>query len=211
MAYTNLQLNEAVPTVVKNFVRNQLDMQFADVHCMLRLPIIEADLHAGFNFAAANSLLALVSGISALISPGINTHRQSGDKFKEVLIKYYPWDIQPPVPSDKNIEVVVDHLYQYLRNPLAHTLGLKPAGNFLVTIVKDPMQEAEIVTLEQNDSPSYQAVEYTPVNMNGEQIEQISLYIATFYWGVRKMLTRLTEDTAQMTNTERELLALGLR
>jgi len=211
MSYTNLSISETAPAVVKNFVRNQLDMQFADINCMLRLPIHELSLHAGFNFAAANSLLSLVSGIAALISPGINTQRQSGPKFKEVLKRYYPWDLQPPLPDGKDLEIVVDHLYEYLRNPLAHTLGLKPAGNFLVAIVKAPLTEEEVRKLETSDTPPYQAVEYTPIEINGEQIEQISLHIPAFYWGVRKMVTRLTEDQLQMAETGKDLIALGLR
>lgn len=208
MSYQPLALDEQTPAVVEHFVRNHLDMQFHDVHCMLRLPLPEFDLRAGCNFTVANSLLSLVSGLSALLTENIDTTGNSGSKFKEVLINYYPWDLQPPVNGTK--ERSVDHLYEYFRNPLAHSLGLRSKGNFLIVIAKGVLSEQEIEKLEQSTTPHAQAVEYTPITLNNEQIEQITLYAEYFYWGIREMLKRLSMDTQQMQKTEQGLKSLGL-
>lgn len=209
MSYTQLTLPDNLASVVKDFVRNHLDMQFADIHCMLRLPIQTATLHSGLNFAAANSLLSLISGISALLTPEVNTIHQSGAKFIEALQRYYPWSTQPP--GNKDSETIAKHLYQYFRNPLAHTLGLRRKGNFLVRIVKTSLSEEEIERLEESESPPYPAIEYSPVEINGEQIEAIDLHIPSLYWCVRKMFNLLMCDNTQMEKTANSLRAIGLR
>ena len=208
MSYQPLTLDEKTPSVVERFVRQHLEMQFHDIHCMLRLPLPELDIKAGCNFAAANSLLSLVSGLSAFLTENIDTSGNSGSKFKEVLQSYYPWDLQPPVNSTK--ERSVDHLYEYFRNPLAHSLGLRSKGNFLIVIAKGNLSEQEIEKLEQSATPHAQAIEYTPITLNNEQIEQITLYVEYFYWGVREMLKRLSMDAVQMQKTEQGLKSLGL-
>ena len=208
MSYQPLTLDEKTPTVVERFVRQHLEMQFHDIHCMLRLPLPELDIKAGCNFAVANSLLSLVSGLSAFLTENIDTSGNSGSKFKEVLQNYYPWDLQPPVNSTK--ERSVDHLYEYFRNPLAHSLGLRSKGNFLIVIAKGNLSEQEIEKLEQSATPHAQAIEYTPITLNNEQIEQITLYVEYFYWGVREMLKRLSMDAVQMQKTEQGLKSLGL-
>jgi len=208
MSYQQIECDAATPTVVKNFIRSRVDMQFADIHCMLRLPIIEINLHSGCNFAAANSLLSLISGLSVLLTDNLNTSGQSEIKFKEVLSKYYPWNLQPPRNSD--VYRTIDHLYKFLRNPLAHSLGIKPEGNFLVTIRKDPLNESEIEKLEYSDNPPGTAITYSPININGENIEMISLDIPAFYWGVRKMVELLTADTSQIIKTAQSLESKGV-
>ncbi len=208
MSYQPLTLDEKTPSVVERFVRQHLEMQFHDIHCMLRLPLPEVDIKAGCNFAVANSLLSLVSGLSAFLTENIDTSGNSGSKFKEVLLNYYPWDLQPPVNSTK--ERSVDHLYEYFRNPLAHSLGLRSKGNFLIVIAKGNLSEQKIEKLEQSTIPQAQAIEYTPITLNNEQIERITLYVEYFYWGVREMLKRLSMDAAQMQKTEQGLKSLGL-
>ena len=208
MSYQPLSLDAKIPTVVERFVRQHLEMQFHDIHCMLRLPIPELDIKAGCNFAVANSLLSLVGGLSAFLTENIDTSGNSGSKFKEALLNYYPWDLQFPVNATK--ERSVDHLYEYFRNPLAHSLGLRCKGNFLIVIAKGILSEQEIENLEQSTIPHAQAIEYTPITLNNERIEQITLYVEYFYWGVREMLKRLSMDTQQMQKTEQGLKSLGL-
>ena len=92
MAYVDLQIDAATPELVKDFIRFQVDMQFHDIHCMLRLPLPEPGLNAGCNFAAANTLLILVSGISTVL------YKQTGDsgkRFIRALEDCYPWDCEP--------------------------------------------------------------------------------------------------------------------
>lgn len=206
MAYQQLSLHQNTPTVIERFVRQHLEMQFHDIHCMLRLPLPEQDIKAGCNFAVANSLLSLVSGLSVLLTENIDTHGISKSKFTEVLLNYYPWNLQPPVNS--TMKLSVEHLYSYFRNPLVHSLGIKIEGNCSVGIIKSSLSETDIERLEQSHSSPGAAIVYRPITENNEQIEEITLNVANFYWGVREMLKRLTMDTAQMQKIEQRLKSL---
>ena len=208
MAYQSLTIDSSTPKVAEHFIRQHLDIQFNDIHCMLRLPLPELGLTAGCNFATANSLLALVSGISSLLTDNFDTSGQSGDFFKKILLDYYPWDLQPPERSTK--ERSIDHLYDYFRNPLVHSLGIKTRGNFLVVVAKNGISETEIEKLEQSHSSPGPAIVYTPIVVKNEQIEQITLNVDNFYWGVREMLKRLSSDTNQMQKTEQNMKLQGL-
>ena len=56
MAYIDLRIHPATPRRVVHFIRKHVDMQFADVHAMIRLPIDTDDgLKAECNFAAGPS------------------------------------------------------------------------------------------------------------------------------------------------------------
>lgn len=208
MSYQPIELDRQTPSVVKNFVRNHVEMQLGDVHCMLRLPILEYNLGAGCNFAAANSLLAIVSGLAVLLTTNLSTERKSKSLFTQILDRYYPWDLQPPKGSEKSRAIY--HLYKYFRNPLIHSLGLKPEGNFLVRIAKNALSEEDIEKLEVSQSSLGPAIIYRSIKLNNELIEEITLDIANFYWGVRELLRRLSVDSGQMSKTEKTLKSFGL-
>lgn len=210
MTYQPLVLSPTTPPVVQRFIRGQLDMQFHDIHCMLRLPLLEHDLGAGCNFASANVLLAIVSGVSALLTSSLDTTGKSGALFKKILLDYYPWDVQSPEGSV--VERSIDHLYQYFRNPLAHSLGIKTKGNFQVAVAKtkEGLSEADIEQLENSLSSPGSAISYTPITLNNEQIERITLNIPSFYWGVREMVKRFSGDASQMQKTEAALRSASM-
>lgn len=199
MAYQLLVLSPTTPPVVQRFIRSQVDMQFHDIHCMLRLPLLEHDLGAGCNFASANVLLAIVSGLSALLTSSLDTSGKSGVLFKRILLDYYPWDVQPPQGSA--IKRSIDHLYQYFRNPLAHSLGIKTKGNFQVAVAKtkDGLSEADIERLENLLSSPGSAISYTPIIINNEQIERITLNAAVI--AVVTLLLSSGDETKKSTNT----------
>ena len=209
MSYKLLALNPSTPLIVEKFIRNNVDMLFRDVHCMLRLPMREIDLSAGCNFSTANALLDLISGFSALLTPNFDTTRESADKFKEILRNYYPWNLQLPDGSTK--ERAIEDIYEYFRNPLTHSLGLKTKGNYLVVINKNSMSEADIEQLEQSASSPGPAITYLPRTLNNEKIEQITLNIPNFYWGVRQTGTRLSADNQQMQNIASSLIRHGYK
>lgn len=210
MAYIPTPINPNTPPRVATFIRKHLDMQFADIHSMLRLPFPDMNGLGGCNFAAANSLLAFVSGFAAMLTKDMDTTGQSGKLFKQILKDYYPWNVQPPF-NNGDLDKTIDHLYELFRNPLSHSLGLRKKGNFLVTIAKESgMSESNIERLEQQSSPPTQAMEYSPIEINGEMIEQVILYIGPMYWGVRQMLTRMTTDIHLMKDVDSALESLGL-
>jgi len=210
MAYTPVSIHKDTPARVRKFIEQHLDTQFADIHAILRLPFSDMNGLGGCNFAAANSLLAFVSGFAAMLTKDMNTIGKSRDLFKKILKNFYPWDVQPP-RNGGDISRTIDHLYDLFRSPLSHSLGLRKKGNFLVTIAKEEaMSEAAVEKLERKDNPPAQAIEYSPIKINGESIEQIHLYIGPMYWGTRQMLAKMTADSRLMQNVDSALKSLGL-
>ena len=207
MSYKPIPLSQNTPDIVKKFIHNNVDILFNDVHCMLRLPIKEIGLEGTMAFSAINCLSDIVSGISALLTPDFDTIGDSGPKFKEILKDYYPWDLQPPIGG--SIDRAVKDMYDYFRNPLTHSLGLKTKGNYLVAIEKKEISELDLETLEKNIFSPGPAISYSPITIKNENIEKITLDVAPFYWGVRQILVRLSANSTQMQDTAKNLLSHG--
>jgi hypothetical protein len=119
MAYYPIQPNPNTPSIVADFIAHLVDMQFHDVHCMLRLPIPEHQLAAGCNFAATTYLLALISGLSSVL---YTQHGRPGGRFKTLMRGFYPWEDEPSGGFPNKAALPI--LYELFRNPLTHTLGL---------------------------------------------------------------------------------------
>ena len=119
MAYTPLTVASTTPERVKSVIRSLENHYFSDVHTMLRLPLPEQQLTAGCNFAIAQVLAAVISGVS------VTLHREegrSGTRFAKLLESHYPWAIEPgnKVTPKEGARI----LYVPIRNPLTHDLGL---------------------------------------------------------------------------------------
>lgn len=131
------------------FVEWGVDMQLADVRDLLRLPLPDADLHAGQNFAAAAALVNFIAGASVWFydasEDGLSNRGDRTRRYRETLERYWPWDNGEDVPAAEGVQV----LYDYTRNPLAHSFGPPdPADGTLISIAKRPLSEAEIVELD---------------------------------------------------------------
>src|SRR5436853_7387096 len=121
MTYHPLNPHPDTPDLVKRFLRDHVDMQFHDVHVMLRLPMYEYGLDAGCNFASVNILLALVSGMSSVLYT--TNLRGDANHFQGVLKGHYRWSEElqtPPVGSSVTKQDGAKILYEVLRNPLVH-------------------------------------------------------------------------------------------
>jgi hypothetical protein len=92
MAYKSLQIASSTPRHVKGLVRSLESHYFSDVHTMLRLPLPSQELIAGCNFAIAQVLLAVISGVSVTL---IRQKGNSGARFKDLLKCHYPWSLEP--------------------------------------------------------------------------------------------------------------------
>jgi len=184
--YQALKFNPNIPPQVKRVIQH-LDMLLKDVHAMMRLPLRkEEGLDAGCNFAAAVFLLEIIGGISTTLyqSPG-----GSGQKFKGLLENYYPWDIEGITDKTK----ASNELYKWLRNPLAHALGIGGKGG----IGKQGFPEDLLEKLELSTSP--------PPNKTLQSIsaaDMLHLSVDSLYWGMRIMISRLTDDAVMMNKAE---------
>ncbi|HEV8711236.1 MAG TPA: hypothetical protein VGX03_00200 [Candidatus Binatia bacterium] len=177
---------------------------------MLRLPEPDYGLSAGCNFAITQVLLGAISGVSTtLFMPSMHSS-QSGLRFKNLLVKYYPWDLESPqsIAPKQAAEV----LYAVFRNPLAHDLGLalqKKAMTRKVLIkrltTKNGTRGLPEETIEgiENTYKRFQMSATLTV-----QNDATILLVEALYWGVRVMLERLTKDTGRMQNAEVFLASL---
>jgi hypothetical protein len=180
------------------FLKYQVDMQFADARCLLQLP--QRNMTAGCNYAAAAVLFNLISGISVCIYDAslrdFKSKMGRGEKFKSLLLNYYPW---PGEPAPRDEAVVV--LYQSSRNPLSHSLGLyQPQVEMRSTIDKFRLNPRKINTLE---SRKYRP-KWLPPTISHEKypfgIYKIS--IPSLYWGMCRLIESLTDDRTQMDKAE---------
>lgn len=200
MAYKALKLSSSTPARVKSLVRSLESHYFSDVHTMLRLPLPNHELTAGCNFAIAQVLAATVSGISVTL---YSQDGHKGARFKGVLRDYYPWSLEPGnfVQNDEGARV----LYELIRNPLIHDLGLdldkkRKAHKVIVKrLASTPgggLSEQFIEALESRSRPS-------PISPTVSiQGARTVVLVEALYWGVRQMIEKLTTDPGRMKNAE---------
>lgn len=206
MPYRPLATTSA-PRAIRDFIANHIDMQFADVHAMLRLPLTEDGLEAGCNFACVATLCGLIAGASTIF------YRQSGsnaDRFKGVLNDCYPWSLQPHGGASQSDSAAV--IYTDYRNPLAHAwavstkeVGKGPnrrvimdRGAKVLGVVKQALTEQAVDALEVPTGPAPSWL--TPVVVRNSA-GGFDLYPHSFYWGTRRMVERLTRDRVRMQQT----------
>jgi hypothetical protein len=172
-------------------------MQFNDVRGMMKLPLPNCGITGGCNFAAALALCNLVAGMAVVLynrppgSPG------TGDGFVALLLQFYPWD-----PRERPCRKA-EALYQLVRNPLAHSLGVArtPAQrSYRVRIVKRPLTEATLGILEANPSRPKDLPLAVTVRRS-----MVTINVPGLYWGVAQLFRRLTADTGRMTQAERRI------
>jgi len=207
MAFREL-CTEQAPHSIRDFVRQHVDMQFADVHAMLRLPITtDTGLEAGCNFAAVSTLCGLIAGASTLL---YSQHGSNRERFRGVLNDYYPWGQQPA--GGVSQEESVNALWADYRNPLAHAWAVStketgPKANRriimdvnakLLGVVKRSLTEEAIEALEEprGQPPAW----LTPVvaqNAAGGR----DVYPHSLYWGTRRLVEKLLADPERMQRT----------
>jgi hypothetical protein len=196
MAYHPLDINPKTPAKVNHFIHGHLDMLVHDIHCMLRLPMPARGLRAGCNFAAATYLLDLIGGVStALYWKG----GRSGARFQDVLLKYYPWDMEPTGGLDAATGSKT--LYKIFRNPLVHALGL---GKERIAIARSGLSERVLGKLELSlTRPHAGSARATIIEDPTDNRKH--LLVDGLYWGFRRMVRRLTDDHELMADVAKQL------
>src|SRR5262245_46181853 len=162
MSYTPLK-TDAAPQSIRDFVRLHVDMQLLDVHTMLRLPFgDQPGMEGGCNFATVSVLCSVIAGASTVF---FRQNGLAGPRFEELLIRFYPWDVQPRGGVEPDIAVRA--IYKEYRNPLAHalavstrTVGRGADQRILVDtrriplgVIKRALTEDAITALEVPDGP----------------------------------------------------------
>ncbi len=189
----------AFPRVAR-FVRQHFDMQFDDVRSMMKLPRPKQGMTGGCNFASAVALCNLIAGVATVLYERPRGYPGRGDGFVALLMQYYPW--QPDEDGQRNAEV----LWEFVRNPLVHSLGVGVTPGqrqAQVTIVKSSYRERGLRRIERSSShPGPSLAIATRGNHH-------TLWVVGLYWGVSEILRRLLRDPAQMAAAERRLKKRG--
>src|SRR5262249_5863588 len=144
----------------------------------------------GCNFAITQVLLSVVAGASVtLYDPGALGRRgDRGKLFKEILINHYPWDAERRIPGALVDSEAADKLYELLRNPLAHSLGvIDPEVSTTckrIAVLKGPFAEEVI---ESDERAVMRPADWLDPTLHQDGIE-LTLWVRSFYWGVRWMI-----------------------
>jgi len=210
MAYIPLELDPRPGPRVSKLIRRLEDHYFRDVHAMLRLPAPTIDVTPGCNFAIAQVLASVVSGVS------VTLYRHSGHKgarFKGLLVDYYPWSEEPQPPGDAREPASM--IYALVRNPLTHDLGLdlETKRRTKKVIVKRLTTdhgtcghtEAGVEALETKARPRRMSPTIKV------EADRVVLLVEAFYWGTRRMLLDLVADTRRTAAAEAFLESLHSR
>ncbi len=203
MSYKHLNIASSTPPNVAALVKHLEEHSFSDIHSMLRLPIHNYNLSAGCNFAIAHVLMAVIGGVSTTL---YEQSGQVGTRFKGVIVDYFPWDLEPNIVSPTD---GADAIYEVFRNPLTHDLGLdvkkKSSGlkvkfKRITTVTNGGadrgLTEEMIETLEA--SPIRPNIQATVTLVAHKKV----LLIEGMYWGVRRMIEKLTTDAKRMQAAE---------
>ena len=207
MAYNRLALEPEPPPKVGVLIRRLEDHYFRDVHAMFRLPAPAIEVIPGCNFAIAQVLASVVSGVSATL------YKHSGPKgtrFKELLVNYYPWSEEPEPPRD--VAESATMIYELVRNPLTHDLGLDLEAKrrtqkvVIKRLTTDQGRcghtEAGVEALEAKARPARMSPTLKI------QSGRVVLLVEAFYWGIRRMLFNLNADTRRTAAAEAFLESL---
>jgi hypothetical protein len=201
VAYVPLVLEPEPKPLVGGLIRRLEDHYFRDVHAMLRLPAPVIDVAPGCNFALAQVLAAVISGVSVTL---FEHSGGKGKRFTRLLVEYYPWEEEPLAVH--NPEESAGLIYSLVRNPLTHDLGLD-----LETKQRTKSVIIKRLTTGQERSghteAGVEALEATPRPGNLSptitiEADRVVLLVEAFYWGTREMLRRLNADPDRATAAE---------
>jgi len=203
MAYVALRTAEATPPKVRAFIAENIDLYLADTHGMLRLPVPECGITVACNFTLAGALLAVIAGVSTVLYEP-ETPRDRGRLFKETAQKFYPWDTEPANgvtdPADGSTR-----LYSSFRNLLAHTLGRGEVNEpRRISRFKGGPSEEALQDLEKAVVRPREQLSDAPTLIVEPGVRE-ELVIEPFYWGVREMIFRITDQPGLMANAGRFL------
>jgi hypothetical protein len=143
-----------------------------------------------FTYVPALFLLEIVGGLSTVLYDHPST--KSGERYRALLTGYYPWELEPRGGADGSTGPYL--LYKAFRNPFAHALG-KPdrtIGGLGLMAITFPERELEALELSPTRTPL--ASRTLDINPDGRP----SLHIPGLYWGLLRMIYRLTDDAAMM-------------
>ena len=197
MPYPPIKLPSDVPLNVRVVVELGIDPMLREVHTMLSVVIPDPTYH--LQSSIANMLLAVISGASSTLYAKEGT---SIDQFTGLLIKHFPWDLDPPEGASPDIAAHI--LWEECRNPLAHRVGLRPKGGRIVKF--------GLVRGKTPDEVDALAVSVTNPRLRSSLIvrsDATVLWVDTLYWSIRRMIENMMLDRSVVLAAENWMRKLG--
>lgn len=202
---------------MRRLLREQVDMQFADMRVLLRLPSDDIAPSVGCNLTAAAMVFNQISGFSVWFFHNRQAQRiatderrrrrrdpLAGKRFKAFIRAYYPRQ-----PGEPTVRTIADKLYE-TRNVLSHGLGVADVApgsrRREVALVKPdpPLEAGDVVDLEMQPSFPLAGV---PVKREGLETK---LYVPGLYWMLVRMLRSALADEPDRCEREAQKLVRAL-
>ena len=205
MAYVPLALPKSLPNPVLTAIRIGVDPLLEDVHWMLATTISmpnDTGPRRQFQTPIAHVLLATVAGVSTELFHPPDDKKNTGDRFRECLSRYFPWHIDPP--ENVTSECAARILYGAFRNPLVHYLGWSKPRRPTVRLgqvfrgtddAENSVEELERLTEKPYSKPF---LVVTP--------QSRTLQLDSFYWCIRKLVECWSSDGTQVSHAAKRLV-----
>jgi hypothetical protein len=192
-----LRYGSAATAAVKSSLHLAVRPHLQDVRAMLRLPLPEAGITAGCNFAAVHVLLNVLSGLSRLMGA---SPTRSDAAFRTFVARWYPWRLEPSRSSFRQ-KRGTKVLYDSFRTGFAHDLGLlletgpidrrgRVRSKFRISgrqlgVAKQPSLSTAVLNEldEVMVRPNWLGPTVTADGKVGLLVDAVALY-----WGVRRLL-----------------------
>lgn len=207
-----LRFGSAATAAVKSSLHLAVRPHLQDVRAMLRLPLPDAGITAGCNFAAVHVLLNVLSGLSRLMGA---SPKRSDDAFRAFVARWYPWRLEPGRSIFRQ-KRGTQALYDSFRTGFAHDLGLllesgpvdrrgQVRPKFRITgrqlgVTKQPsLSPAALDELDDVvDRPSWVGPTVVADGKVGLLVDAVALY-----WGVRRLVFDHTSNKRSVSSLHR--------
>jgi len=179
---------------VHQFAKNHLSMQFEEIRKLMQM--------RGFNFPCADLLCDLISGLSVTIFFSGSRKVGPGEAFKGLVeSSFFPWDAAETAAGKSEKARV---LYEFVRNPLTHDLGVdrKPGCDITIKKKRKPLSKKDLTELEK--APTRPPKIDPPLAGSGSTWD---VSVEGLYYGVFRLFWNLAQDSAQMDAAEKRFAA----
>lgn len=195
MPYPLLRLEQHVPPSVVRIVRKCFEPSLKEIHGLMTIGGMEHGRIVVFSIATATLLLTQMDGAATLLGPPT--------RFDAFVLRYYPWDADPPTPPFDR-RSVSDLLYLTYRNPFVHNARVRIRGDRSTVqkvklILKSP---AGIDALATAPRPIRPLLKTTP--------QKTIVNLDTLYWGLRRMIETALSDERRCAQIDLRLRSQGL-
>jgi hypothetical protein len=207
-----LRYGLAATAAVKSSLHLAVRPHLQDVRAMLRLPLPNAGITAGCNFAAVHVLLNVLSGLSRLMGA---SPKKSDAAFRTFVARWYPWRLEPSRSTFRQ-KRGTKALCDSFRTGFAHDLGLlletgpidsrgRVRPQFRISgrqlgVTKHPSLSAAVLN-ELDDvmvRPTWLGATVIADGQVGLLIDAVALY-----WGVRRLLFDHTSNQRAVSSLHR--------